>query len=264
MYHEDPRIAQVILDSVSDGVFTVDREWCINSFNKAAELITGVPHDEAIGKNCYDVFQASICENECALRETLESGRPVVNKAIFIIDAHGEQLPISISTAILKDHNGKIVGGVETFRDLSLVEELRRKIEDRYRFGDIIGRSPSMRSLFDLIPVVAASDSTVLIHGASGTGKELVAHAIHDLSPRQKQRFVAINCGDCPGLLMPRVTMVMGMLDGLDQTPDAIHLGTCVKMAMEHGECPLDPDDLRIKIDAKFGRPLYVGTHPYV
>ena len=93
MYHEDPRIAQVILDSVSDGVFTVDREWCINSFNKAAELITGVPHDEAIGKNCYDVFRASICENECALRETLESGRPVVNKAIFIIDAHG--LPLT-------------------------------------------------------------------------------------------------------------------------------------------------------------------------
>ena len=187
MYHKDPEIAQVILDSVSDGVFTVDRQWRINSFNKAAESITGVPHEEAIGKSCCDVFRASICENECALRETIESGRPVVNKAVFIIDAHGAQVPISISTSILKDDDGEIIGGVETFRDLSLVEELRRKIEDRYCFGDIIGRSPAMRALFDLIPVVAASDSTVLIHGASGTGKELVAHAIHDLSPATRE-----------------------------------------------------------------------------
>jgi PAS domain S-box-containing protein len=202
VYHKDPRIAQVILDSVTDGVFTVDRRWCINSFNRAAELITGVPHDEAIGKSCCDVFRASICENECALRETLDSGRPVVNKAIFIINSKGEQIPISISTAILRDDNGEIVGGVETFRDLSLVEELRREIERRYRFGDIIGRSPAMQSLFDLIPVVAASDSTVLIHGASGTGKELFAHAIHDLSPRRKKRFVAINCGALPDTLL--------------------------------------------------------------
>jgi PAS domain S-box-containing protein len=202
VYHEDPRIAQVILDSVTDGVFTVDREWRINSFNRAAELITGVPHDEAIEKSCCDVFRASICENECALRETLESGRPVVNKAVFIIDARGEQVPISISTAILTDDNGEVIGGVETFRDLSLVEELRRKIEGRHCFGDIIGRSPAMQSLFELIPVVAASDSTVLIHGASGTGKELFAHAIHDLSPRRKKRFVAINCGALPDTLL--------------------------------------------------------------
>jgi predicted metal-binding protein len=70
------------------------------------------------------------------------------------------------------------------------------------------------------------------------------------------------DCGDCPGLLMPRVTMVMGMLKDLDQTPDAIHLGTCVKMAMEHGECPLDPDELKLKIEGKVGKPLSVGTHP--
>jgi PAS domain S-box-containing protein len=202
MYHVNPEIAQVILDSVSDGVFTVDREWRINSFNKAAELITGVPHDEAIGKSCCDVFRASICENACALRETLESGQPVVNRAIFIIDAHGEQIPISISTAILRADDGEILGGVETFRDLTLVEELRRKIENRHCFGDLIGRSPAMRSLFDLIPVVAASHSTVLIQGASGTGKELVAHAIHDLSPRRKERFVAINCGALPDTLL--------------------------------------------------------------
>jgi len=202
MYHEDPKAAQTILDSVADGVFTVDREWRITSFNKAAEQITGVPHDEAIGKRCCDVFRASICERACAVRHTLETGRPVVNKPIFIIDASGREVPISISTAILEDSRGQIVGGVETFRDLSLVEELRKEIEGRCSFADIIGRSPAMRSLFELLPVVAESDSTVLINGESGTGKELVARAIHNLSPRRKKRFVAINCGALPDTLL--------------------------------------------------------------
>ena len=72
------------------------------------------------------------------------------------------------------------------------------------------------------------------------------------------------DCGDCPGLLMPRLSMIMGMLDDLDRAPDAIHLGTCVKMAMEHGDCPLDPDELKLKVEAKYGKPLRIGTHPYV
>jgi len=202
MYHENPKAAQTILDSVTDGVFTVDREWRITSFNKAAERITGVPHDEAIGSQCCDVFRASICENECAVRHTIDSGQPIVNNAVFIIDASGHEVPISISTAILKDAQGNIIGGVETFRDLSLVEELRKEIEGHYSFADIIGRSPAMQSLFELLPVVADSDSTVLINGASGTGKELVARAIHNLSSRRKKRFVAINCGALPDTLL--------------------------------------------------------------
>ncbi len=202
MYDENPNAAQIILDSVTDGVFTVDRQWRITSFNKAAERITGVPHEEAIGRQCCDVFRASICERECALRQTIDSGRPVVNKAVYIIDADARQVPISISTAILRDENGEIAGGVETFRDLSLVEELRKEIEGRYSFADIIGRSPAMQSLFELLPVVAESNSTVLIRGASGTGKELVARAIHNLSPRGRKRFVAINCGALPDTLL--------------------------------------------------------------
>jgi len=202
MHHGDPQAAQTILDSVADGVFTVDRDWRITSFNKAAERITGVAHDEAIGSRCCDVFRASICESECALRQTIRTDKPIVNKAVYIIDADDRKVPISVSTAILRNGDGEIVGGVETFRDLSLVEDLRRELEGRYTFGDIIGRSPAMQALFELLPVVADSDSSVLIHGASGTGKELVARAIHNLSPRKKRRFVAINCGALPDTLL--------------------------------------------------------------
>jgi len=202
MCNADPKAAQIILDSISEGVFTVDLERRINSFNKAAERITGVPHDEAIGRRCCDVFRSSICESECALSQTLDTGIPVVNKVVYIIDAKGRKVPISISTATLEDHDGEPVGGVETFRDLSLVEDLRKEIESRYSLGDIIGRSAAMRSLFELVPVVADSDSTVLIRGQSGTGKELFARAIHDLSPRREKRFVPINCGALPDTLL--------------------------------------------------------------
>jgi PAS domain S-box-containing protein len=202
MYSADRNAAQIILDSVTDGVFTVDLEWCITSFNRAAERITGVTYDEAIGQRCCDVFRSSICESECALRQTLETGVPVVNKAVYIVDATGREVPISISTAILEDDRGERIGGVETFRDLSLVEDLRKEIEGRHSLGDIVGRSAAMQALFKLVPIVAESNSTVLIRGQSGTGKELFARAIHDLSPRSKNRFVAINCGALPDTLL--------------------------------------------------------------
>ena len=78
-------------------------QWRITSFNQAAERITGVRREEALGRPCCDVFRASICESECALRETRETGRPIVNKAIYIVRADGRRIPISISTSILRD-----------------------------------------------------------------------------------------------------------------------------------------------------------------
>ena len=195
-------IRDVICDSIVDGVFTVDEEWRITTFNRAAAEITGVPAEEAIGQHCCDVFRSSICEAECALKETRRTGRPIVNKAIYIVNARGERIPISISAGILRDSDGNVIGGVETFRDLSLVEELRKELRAKHSFVDIIGQSHVMEQLFDILPQVAESDSTVLIEGASGTGKELFAKAIHELSFRRDNRFVAVNCGALPDTLL--------------------------------------------------------------
>ncbi|MBN2577789.1 MAG: sigma 54-interacting transcriptional regulator [Pirellulales bacterium] len=200
-FDTDP-LQDPILDSINDGVFTVDNQWRITSFNRAAERITGVKRKDALGRPCCEVFRASICETACALRQTLANGRPVVNKAVYILDARGNRVPISISTAVLKDSRGNVSGGVETFRDLSLVEDLRKELESKYSFADIVGRSRVMQDLFQILPRIAESDSTVLIEGASGTGKELVARAIHSLSSRRKKRFVALNCGALPDTLL--------------------------------------------------------------
>ncbi len=193
---------EIILESISDGVFTVDHEWRITSFNRAAEEITGIPRHEAIGRRCSEVFRANMCEVDCALRRTMDTGAPVINQSAFIIDAEGHRIPISVSTALLRDRAGKVIGGAETFRDLSVVEELRKELEGRFEFGDMVSRSASMRKVFDVLPQVAASDSTIMIQGETGTGKELLARAIHNLSTRREGPFIAINCGALPDTLL--------------------------------------------------------------
>jgi PAS domain S-box-containing protein len=191
-----------ILNSVNEGVFTVDLDWRITAFNRAAERITGVAQQHAIGSPCCDVFRANICEANCALRRTMSTGQPVVNATAHIINRQGHRVPIRISTALLKDEEGVIVGGVETFQDLTQVEQLQKELQARYTFEDIIGRSPAMMRLFEILPQISASSSTVLIEGPSGTGKELFAHAIHNLSPRRRKRFVAVNCAALPDTLL--------------------------------------------------------------
>ena len=193
---------RMIINSVADGVFTVDENFFITSFNRAAEGITGVPAEEALGKPCCDVFRAEICEADCALKRTILSDKPVVNQAVFILRSDGKRVPISISTAALKNDRGQVLGGVETFRDLTVVEALRKEVEKSFTFEDIISRNEKMRDIFAILPDVAVSDSTILIQGESGTGKELMANAIHNLSSRRKRPFIIVNCGAIPDNLL--------------------------------------------------------------
>jgi PAS domain S-box-containing protein len=191
-----------ILESISDGVFTVDKDWRITSFNRAAEQITGIPRVDAIGRRCSEVFRASMCETQCALKHTLDTGKAVVNKAAFIVDAQGRRIPISVSTALLRNHKGQIAGGAETFRDLTLIEEMRKEIKGRVQTGDLFSRSDAMRRVIELLPLIAESESTVLIEGETGTGKELVARTIHGQSSRGRGPFLAVNCGALPDTLL--------------------------------------------------------------
>jgi hypothetical protein len=187
----------------------------------------GYPASEAVGN--HEVFRANV--------ETTRPGstRPpgqVVNKPIAILRGDGKEIPISVSTALLKDESGAIIGGVETFRDLSLVESLRKEIDRQYRFGDIVSKSPAMQKLFAILPEVAQSESTVLLQGESGTGKELFSRAIHALSPLQALRktperpdtLLDRSCSATAGLTDAKRDVRVIARRGRHAAPDKSHL----------------------------------------
>ncbi|MHB1379954.1 MAG: sigma-54 interaction domain-containing protein [Desulfurivibrionaceae bacterium] len=192
----------VILDNIADGVFTVDTNWRVTSFNKAAERITGLPREVAIGKPCSEVFHASICGESCAIACSISTGKPETNRCITICNVDGARVPVSICAAPMYDSNGNLIGGVETFRDLRVVKALQKKIFQRERLGDMISKSAPMKKIFDILPQISQSESNVLILGESGTGKELIAWSLHNMSERRKGPFVAVNCGALPDTLL--------------------------------------------------------------
>jgi len=192
---------ETILDSIADGVFTIDLDFNITYFNSAAQKITGVPGDQALGQKCFDVFRANICQTICALSETMKTGKQSINLPIDILNSEGYTVPASVSTSVLKDREGKIIGGVEIFRDLSAMETLRKEISNQYRFEDIISKNHEIQGIFDILPDIATSGSTVLIEGPSGAGKELFARAIHNVSGK-KGEFVAVSCAALPDTLL--------------------------------------------------------------
>lgn len=191
-----------ILDSIAEGVFTVDRNWKITSFNRAAEIITGWSSDNAMGKSCSEIFRSSICGKNCAIAQCLYTGKPISIRSITLITLTGEKVPISISASPLTDHEGNIIGGVETFRDITAITDLRQQLTLRYSFDSIISKSASMQRIFAILPDIAKSPSTVLILGKSGTGKELVARALYNASVRSDKPFITVNCGALPETLL--------------------------------------------------------------
>lgn len=198
----DKNLYRTILECISCAVFTIDTSWRIRYFNQEAERITGVSAENAIGRPCCEVLQSNICETSCALRWTLETGKRLINKFIYIVNATGREIPISVTTALLKDEDGTVIGGVETFRDLSEAETQLREFRAQYAYAGIITRNDKFRAILEILPSIARTDCTVLIEGESGTGKELIAKAIHNLSPRRENPHVIINSAALPDTLL--------------------------------------------------------------
>jgi len=192
---------ETILDSIADGVFTIDLDFNITYFNQAAEKITGVTRGQAIGQKCFDVFRANICQTACVLHATMQTGEQKINVPINLLNSQGDRVSASVSTSALTDEDGQTIGGVEIFRDLTTEEMLRKNINAQYRFEDIISKNYDIQRIFDILPDIATSGSTILLEGPSGSGKELFAKAIHNVSG-QPGKFVAVNCAALPDTLL--------------------------------------------------------------
>lgn len=191
-----------IVESVREGVITFDLQKTVTYANPAAEAITGFPADAMIGRKCFDVLQSELCRRRCPVDDLLSGGQSHIERQTRIIDQAGAIKTVALSCDPLCSEDGAVTGVVETFRDLSDLENLRKHLIQEYAIEDIIGRSPPMRRILSFLPDIAESDSAVLIEGATGTGKEMVAKAIHRLSGRRDGPFIAVNCAALPDTLL--------------------------------------------------------------
>jgi PAS domain S-box-containing protein len=199
---EQKDISTIIFDSISEGVFTTDHDCRITSFNRAAETISGFSREEAVGKYCFDIFRTDLCQTGCALRNTLQNGKPISNVRVTIITRDGRKVPISVSTTLLRDEDKQCLGAVEFFRDLSELEDLQNQVSKLNRFENLVSCNEKMQRIFELLPEIAESECNVLIQGPSGSGKELLAQALHNLSPRKQNAYIRINCAALPETLL--------------------------------------------------------------
>lgn len=192
----------VILDSIPAGVLTVNRDFIITSFNRAAEQITGFSAMEAIGQRCYNIFRAPFSEEGGLLADAMRNGRAQVGVEYTILNRRNQEIPVSVTCAALRNYEGEIIGAVETFRDLTMVESLRREVNRQYTLHDMISKNHRMQELFNLVRDIADTGVTVTVLGETGTGKELLARALHAESRRREGPFIKVNCGALPDTLL--------------------------------------------------------------
>jgi PAS domain S-box-containing protein len=184
-----------ILNSLAEAVITVGRDHRIAGFNRAAEKLVGVSGGEVLGKDCREVLRASFgpAQRDCPMGELGEGGKPRVDVEGTLVRADGRIVPVSASWAFFTSETGEVHGFVISFRSFEEIERIAEERKSKFPFRDIVGKTPRILRIFDLIEMVKESDSTVLITGESGTGKGLFARAIHDLSPRREKPFVKVN-----------------------------------------------------------------------
>jgi PAS domain S-box-containing protein len=216
--YEDQRL-KMILDNLDLGVLTVDRGSHVTFFNTMAETITAYPRKEILGKSLSMLFKDEKEENLARLTATIRDGESRSSGETELLTRTGEKVPVRAEYMALKNKENHIVGGLATLSDLSLIHELDNAIKDRYTFYDMVGKSPSMQRLFEIIPVVATSDATVLIEGATGTGKDLLANVIHHASARAEHPLIKVNCAALPDNLLESEMFgyVKGAFTGADR-----------------------------------------------
>ena len=193
---------EVILDSLNDGVVTIGLDKKIKYLNKAAERLLGYSREEAKEMSCAQVVRCAACDHECLLEQALSARRNIYNYETVLRNKNGKRVMISTNTILLKNKSGRVTGGVEIIRDRSQIEALNEALRGKYSFESIIGKNHRMQSVYSLLPEMARSESGILIEGELGTGKELLAHAIHENSPRREKPFIKVNCSGLTDVML--------------------------------------------------------------
>jgi PAS domain S-box-containing protein len=192
---------QSMIDEIPMGIALLDKDRRILLMNRSLEALTGFSRKEAAGVSCHHIIRHRICLKSCPALG-MDSGSKSESLETDLINRDRMRIPVQIHLAPLKDETENGVGFVETIEDLRPIRELDAKISQAYGFAHLVGRSPQMEKIFQILPVIAQNDSSVLITGETGTGKDRVAEAIHQASNRSKGPFVKVNCGALPATLL--------------------------------------------------------------
>ena len=192
---------QQVIDEIPLGVSILDANRRVILLNRSLEILTGVSQDDIIGIPCYHVLRSKVCVKDCPALHMHSESEPFCVES-DLINRDRMLIPVRINLAHLKSDDNVVVGFIETVEDMRPFRELDAKISHAYSFAHLIGRSPQMEKIFQILPVLAQNDSSVLITGETGTGKDMVAEAIHQASTRIKGPFVKVNCGALPETLL--------------------------------------------------------------
>ena len=187
-----------IIDNLLEGIIAHDKDRRIVYFNKAAEEITGYKRQEVVGRDCHEVFGAPFCGGRCSFKDGAPRLWEDKEYPLTIVSRNGEPKRVEMRINGMRDKEGNFVGVLAAFKDVTDITALKIKTGALKEFRGIIGRDPKMLEIYRQIRDVAANDYPVHISGETGTGKELVAHAIHKESRRGGGPFVPVNCGALP------------------------------------------------------------------
>jgi len=197
-FPKDQKHLEQILDYLPDGIICHDRERRITSFNRAAEALTGYAREEVLGRDCHEVFGRPFCGIQCSFCGQAPDIWTTLNYPLNIVTKTGEPKQVQMAVVGMTDEEGRLVGVLATVRDITSLVGLKLWTEESIGFAGIVGRDPKMVQIYRQIQKVAEHDYPVLITGETGTGKELVAAAIHSESRRCRGPFVPVNCGALP------------------------------------------------------------------
>ena len=189
---------ETILDNLKEGIIAHDMHRRIFFFNKEAERITGYSRQEILGRDCHEAFGSPFCGEHCAFCEEPPQPAEKSEYTINITTKAGEHRRVEVTITSMKSGNGELSGVLSSFKDITDLFSLQMKAGALTSFGNIIGQDSKMLNIFQQIRDVAGYDYPVNISGETGTGKELVANAVHNESPRAGAPFVPINCGSLP------------------------------------------------------------------
>ena len=192
---------KALIDEVPMGILILDPHRRIITMNRALEALTGFYRDEAAGIGCHHILRSRVCFKECPLLKLDKHSEPLSYES-DIINKDRQRIPIRVTMAPVIDTSGEIAGYIETVEDIRAINTHDAEMYQAFSYSHIIGKSPKMERIFQMLPLIAQNDSSVLITGETGTGKDMLAEAIHESSSRAKGPFIKVNCGALPETLL--------------------------------------------------------------